>query len=226
MGRTHLGRILSVNLAVPEQSDAKGLGVTGITKRPAAGPVLLRAPGAKTTGLHSGVVGDRIFDTRHHGGNDQAVYAYAREDYDWWEAKLGRRLPGGLFGENLTTEDVDVNGALVGERWRIGEQVVLEAVLPRIPCDTFAAKMAEPQWIKRFTEQARPGTYLRIVEPGYIRAGDPVTVAHRPGHELSIAELFRALTTEPDLLPKVVAVQEVPAGLRAKTAQRLHSAGA
>jgi len=216
-----MGRILSINLAVPEPSDAKGLGTTGINKQPAAGPVLLRAPGARTTGLGSGVVGDQIFDIKHHGGNDQAVYAYAREDYDWWEGKLGRVLPTGLFGENLTTEGVDVNGALVGEHWRLGDEVVLEAVLPRIPCNTFAAKMAEPQWIKRFTEQARPGTYLRVVEPGYIRAGDRITVVHRPGHDLSISQLFRALTTEPELLPKIVDIPEVPAGLRAKTLQRL-----
>jgi len=216
-----MGRILSINLAVPEPSDAKGLGTTGINKQPATGPVLLRAPGAKTTGLGSGVVGDRVFDIKHHGGNDQAVYAYAREDYDWWAGRLGRALPAGLFGENLTTEGVDVNGALVGERWRLGDEVLLEAVLPRIPCNTFAAKMAEPQWIKHFTEQARPGTYLRVVEPGYLRPGDQITVVHRPAHDLSIAELFRALTTEPQLLPKIVDIQEVPAGLRAKTVQRL-----
>ncbi|HZM84167.1 MAG TPA: MOSC domain-containing protein [Candidatus Limnocylindrales bacterium] len=216
-----MGRILAINLAVPEPSDAKGLGTTGINKQPVRGPVLLRAPGARTTGLGSGAVGDRIFDVRHHGGNDQAVYAYAWEDYDWWEGKLGRALPGGLFGENLTTEGVDVNGALVGERWRIGQDVVLQAALPRIPCNTFAVKMAEPQWIKTFTEQARPGSYLRVVEPGYVRAGDEITVVHRPRHDLSIAELFRALTTEPDLLPKIVGIQEVPAWLRVKTLRRL-----
>jgi MOSC domain-containing protein YiiM len=217
-----MGRIRAINLAaVPGPShNPEGIATTGIVKQPTARPVLLRAPGAKTTGLGSGVVGDRIIDTRHHGGHDQAVYAYAREDYDWWEERLGRALPGGLFGENLTTEGVDVNGALVGERWRIGE-AVLEAVLPRIPCKTFAARIGEPQWIKRFTERARPGAYLRVVAPGYISAGDEVTVAYRPGHDLSIAELFRALTTEPELLPKIVEVQEVPAGLRAKTRQRL-----
>jgi MOSC domain-containing protein YiiM len=216
-----MGRILSINIGVPEPSDAKGIGTTGINKQPAAGPVLLRAPGARTTGLGSGVVGDRIFDVKHHGGNDQAVYAYAREDYDWWAGRLGRDLPAGLFGENLTTGAVDVNGALVGERWRLGRHVLLEAVLPRIPCQTFAARMAEPQWVKRFTEQNRPGTYLRVVEPGYVHAGDEVTVVHRPGHDLSIAGLFRALTTEPELLPKVVEVQEVPAWLRVSLRQRL-----
>jgi MOSC domain-containing protein YiiM len=216
-----MGRILSINLAVPEASDAKDVGITGINKQPAGGPVLLRAPGRKTTGLGSGVVGDRIFDIDHHGGNDQAVYAYAREDYDWWEGQLGRTLPGGLFGENLTTSGVDVNGALVGERWRLGEEVVLEAVLPRIPCHTFAAKMAEPQWIKTFTAQARPGVYLRVIEPGYVKAGDEIRVVHRPEHDLSIARLFRALTTEPELLPAIVDVQEVPQGLREKARLRL-----
>lgn len=217
-----MGRICAVNLAaVPGPSDnPEGIPTTGIDKQPVAGPVLLRAPGGRTAGLGSGVVGDRIIDTRYHGGNDQAVYAYAREDYDWWERRLGRALPGGLFGDNLTTEGVDVNGALVGERWRTGE-AILEAALPRIPCKTFAAKMGELQWVKRFTEEARPGAYLRVVRPGYVRAGDEITVVHRPEHDLSIAELFRALTTEPELLPKIVGIQEVPAGLRAKALKRL-----
>jgi MOSC domain-containing protein YiiM len=97
------GRVLSVNVAVPERSTAKNVGITGINKRPVCRPVSVRAPGPKRTGLHSGVVGDQIFDVAHHGGDDQAVYAYAREDYDWWQQELGRDLPGGLFGENLTT---------------------------------------------------------------------------------------------------------------------------
>ena len=108
-----VSRIVSVNLAVPEPNPAKGVGVTGINKRPVDHLVTVRAPGPKTTGLHSGLVGDQIFDIEHHGGDDQAVYAYAREDYDWWQARLSRRLANGLFGENLTTEGVDVNGAVM-----------------------------------------------------------------------------------------------------------------
>ena len=113
-----MSRIVSVNLAVPEPNPAKGVGVTGINKRPVDHLVTVRAPGPRTTGLHSGLVGDQIFDIEHHGGDDRAVYAYAREDYDWWQARLSRRLASGLFGENLTTEGVDVNGAVIGERWR------------------------------------------------------------------------------------------------------------
>lgn len=216
-----MGGILSVNLAVPEPNSAKGVGVTGIRKQPVDGPVPVRAPGPKTTGLGSGLVGDQIFDVAHHGGDDQAVYAYAREDYDWWAAELGRDLPGGIFGDNLTTVGLDVNGALIGERWRIGETLVLQVTFARIPCATFQLKMAEPQWVRRFTEQARPGAYLRVVEPGEVRAGDGVTVLDRPGHGVSVAEGFRAWTREPELLPRLLSVPQLPAGVREKLSQRL-----
>jgi MOSC domain-containing protein YiiM len=215
------GRVLSVNVAVPERSTAKNVGITGINKRPVGRPVSVRAPGPKRTGLHSGVVGDQIFDVAHHGGDDQAVYAYAREDYDWWQQELGRDLPGGLFGENLTTENVDVNGAVIGERWRIGADVVLAPPFGRIPCATFQAKMAEPRWIKRFTEESRPGTYLRVVEPGEIKAGDTIEVAHRPAHGVTIAHAFRAYTTDASLLPDLLAAEELPADIREAVSRRL-----
>jgi MOSC domain-containing protein YiiM len=215
------GRVLSVNVAVPERSTAKNVGITGINKRPVDHPVSVRDPGPKTTGLHSGVVGDQIFDVAHHGGDDQAVYAYAREDYDWWQQELGRDLPGGLFGENLTTENVDVNGAVIGERWRIGADVVLAPTFGRIPCATFQAKMAEPRWIKRFTEESRPGTYLRVVEPGEIKAGDTIEVAHRPAHGVTIAHAFRAYTTDASLLPDLLAAEELPADIREAVSRRL-----
>jgi MOSC domain-containing protein YiiM len=215
------GRVLSVNVAVPERSTAKNVGITGINKRPVGRPVSVRAPGPKRTGLHSGVVGDQIFDVAHHGGDDQAVYAYAREDYDWWQQELGRDLPAGLFGENLTTENVDVNGAVIGERWRIGADVVLAPTFGRIPCATFQAKMAEPRWIKRFTEESRPGTYLRVVEPGEIKAGDTIEVAHRPAHGVTIAHAFRAYTTDASLLPDLLAAEELPADIREAVSRRL-----
>ena len=215
------GRVLSVNVAVPERSTAKNVGITGINTRPVGRPVSVRAPGPKGTGLHSGVVGDQIFDVAHHGGDDQAVYAYAREDYDWWQQELGRDLPAGLFGENLTTENVDVNGAVIGERWRIGADVVLAPTFGRIPCATFQAKMAEPRWIKRFAEESRPGTYLRVVEPGEIKAGDTIEVAHRPAHGVTIAHAFRAYTTDASLLPDLLAAEELPADIREAVSRRL-----
>ena len=216
-----MGTILSVNLAVPEASSAKSVGITGINKQPVDGPVLVRAPGPKTTGLHSGLVGDQIFDVAHHGGDDQAVYAYAREDYDWWEVELGRPLPGGIFGENLTTVGVDVNGAFIGERWRIGADLVLETTFGRIPCATFQAKMAEPRWVKRFTGESRPGAYLRVVEPGEVRAGDEVRVVDRPVRGVTIAEGFRAWMLEPELLPRLMDADGISESLKEEVRQRL-----
>src|SRR5687767_9822102 len=181
--------LLSVNLAVPRPGPG---GVTGIDKRPTDGRVRVRAPGARGSGL-TGLVGDRVFAVDVHGGDDQAVYAYAREDLDAWEIELGRRLGNGGFGENLTTAGLDVTGALIGERWRVGDTVVLEVSRPRIPCSTFAGWMEEHGWIKRFTARAVPGTYLRVVTEGEIRAGDPITVVSRPDHDVTVGLTFRAL---------------------------------
>jgi MOSC domain-containing protein YiiM len=217
----NVGSVISVNLAVPEASTAKSVGITGINKVPVDHPVPVRAPGPKTIGLHSGLVGDQIFDIDNHGGDDQAVYAYAREDYDWWERRLGRDLPGGLFGENLTTTDVDVNGAIIGERWRVGAELVLEPTFGRIPCATFQAKMAEPHWLKTFTRENRPGAYLRVVTPGDVRAGDRIEVVERPGHGVTIATAFRAYMTEPELLPKLIEIDDLPSGLRSTLTGRL-----
>ncbi|MET7601259.1 MOSC domain-containing protein [Streptomyces avermitilis] len=182
-------------------------GVTGIDKRPVDGPVWISAPGPKGVGA-SGVAGDAVCDTRHHGGEHQAVYAVAREDLDGWERELGRALPNGVFGENLTTEGLDVSGARIGERWRIGPEVVLEVTSGRIPCRTFQEHLGERGWVKRFTHKGAPGAYLRVVEPGEIRAGDPVEIVHRPDHEVTVALQFRAVTTERELLPRLLAAAE------------------
>lgn len=176
---------------------------TGIDKQPVSGPVEVRAPGPKGVG-GSGLVGDAVCNRRHHGGDYQAVYAYAREDLDAWAAELDRPLPAGSFGENLTTCGIDVTNALVGERWQVGEQVVLEVSGPRVPCRVFAGKIGVRHWVKTFAAKAVPGAYLRVVEPGMIKAGDAVEILSRPGHDVTVGLSFRALTTERDLLPRLL----------------------
>jgi MOSC domain-containing protein YiiM len=202
-------RLLSVNLgraeAVPYTDNPEG--VTGIDKRPVDGPVRVSAPGPKGVG-GSGLAGDAVCKLEHHGGDDQAVYAMAREDLDEWERELGRTLADGAFGENLTTQGLDVSGALIGERWRIGPEVVLEITSGRIPCRTFQGHMDEKGWVKRFTQRGAPGAYLRVIEPGEIRAGDAVEIVHRPGHDITVALQFRAVTTERTLLPRLPAAGE------------------
>ncbi|WP_044368819.1 MOSC domain-containing protein [Streptomyces natalensis] len=196
-------QLLTVNLGRPLPAAHTSTGCTGIDKRPADGPVAVTAPGPKGIGA-SGLAGDAVLDTRHHGGNDQAVYAYAREDLDGWERELGRELPNGTFGENLTTRGVEISGALIGERWRVGPRLLLEVTSPRIPCRLFQEWLGEHGWIKRFTRAAAPGAYLRVLEAGEIRTGDAVEVVHRPGHGVTVALMFQALTTRPELLPRLL----------------------
>jgi MOSC domain-containing protein YiiM len=208
--------VRSVNLAHPRPNPAKSdVTRTGIDKRPVTHPVEVRAPGPKDGGLGSGLVGDGVFDRHNHGGDDQAVYAYSRENLDLWAHDLGRELTDGQFGENLTTVGVDIEAALIGERWRIGAAgPLLEVSVPRIPCATFAFWLDERRWVRRFTERALPGTYLRVLEPGEVRAGDAITVEHRPESDLTVGECFRALTLEADLLPRLLDVEALGSAAR------------
>ncbi len=211
--------LLSVNVGRPQPNPYKETKATGIGKQPQTGPVEVRAPGPKHGGLGSGLVGDFIGDVKHHGGDGQAVYAFPREDLDRWEGRLGRELANGFFGENLTTVGVEVQDARIGERWRVGDEVVLQVVSARIPCSTFRGWVGERGWLKTFTADARPGAYLSVVTPGTISGGDDITVLHRPDHDVTVSQMFRAFTTERDLLPSLLAAgDDLDAETRAEIA--------
>lgn len=216
-----VSRVLTVNLAQPMPNPAKPSKVTGIRKVPTDEPVPVRAPGPLRRGLGSGLSDDVIGNMRLHGGDDQAVYAYAREDLDGWQATLGRPLDNGQFGENLTTAGVDVTGALVGERWHVGtDGLILEVTSPRTPCRTFSAYLGVRGWIRTFTEAAIPGAYLRVVQPGSVRAGDEVVVTDRPSHGVTVGTVFRAITREPELLERLVDVEALPNDIRRLARER------
>jgi len=193
----------SVNIGIPRPIRAKS-GVTGIDKRPVQGPVAVTVPEAGGSGL----AGDSICDIENHGGPGQAVYAFARDDLDWWQDRLGRSLPDGCFGENLTTVGIDVTTARLGETWRVGDDVVLAITGPRIPCSTFAAWMGSRGWLKDFVARGRPGAYLRVVKAGTVRPGDTITVERRPDHDVDVGLCFRALTGRRELLPRLLAAGE------------------
>ncbi|MGW1297523.1 MOSC domain-containing protein [Streptomyces sp. NPDC002533] len=203
-------KLLTVNIGRPRPNAQTGGpgGLSGIDKRPTEGPVEVRDPGPKGVG-GSGLSGDAVCDLRHHGGSDQAVYAFAREELDAWERELGgRTLANGVFGENFTTQGLDVSGARIGERWRVGADLVLEVTSGRIPCRTFAEHLGEKGWVRRFTREGVTGAYLRVIEPGTVRAGDPIEIVHRPDHEITAAVQFRAVTTDRSLLPSLLAAGE------------------
>lgn len=206
------GRVVSVNLADVRTLRRRGKAVeTGIWKLPADGRI---AAGAE------GLAGDRQADRRVHGGPDLAVYAYAAEDYAWWEEQLGRPLGPGTFGENLTLEGVEVTQALVGERWAAGT-ALLEVSSPRIPCWKLAAKMDDPRFVRRFAKAGRPGGYLRVLQPGTIAAGDEVEVVERPDHDVSIGMVAAAHLGDRSLVAGILAAPRLPEGWRAWAQERL-----
>ncbi|MFG1905319.1 MOSC domain-containing protein [Kribbella sp. NPDC048928] len=174
-------RLLTVNVVEKLIPGPKETGFTAIDKRPQSGRVRVR---------ELGLEGDRVCDTKNHGGPDLALYTYAEEDAAWWAGELGREIPTGLFGENLRTEGVDVNGALLGEVWRIGDEVEVMVRAPRIPCITFQHRMQLPHWVKRFHQAGRPGAYLKVLREGTIGAGDPIEIVSKPDHEVTIALMF------------------------------------
>ncbi|MCD4527144.1 MOSC domain-containing protein [Nocardioides sp. cx-173] len=191
----------SLNVGRPREAAWAGIGRTSIDKQPVAGPVEIG---------RYGPAGDQVSDTRHHGGLEKAVYAFAREDLDLWAAELGQEIRDGQFGENLTTVGIDVNDAQIGERWRVGE-AVLEVTTVRNPCNDFKTWMGRSgydntAWVRRFAAVGRPGPYLRVVVPGVAQAGDPVTVVHEPAHGVTVSTMFRALYTDATLLPELLRV--------------------
>jgi len=209
----------SVNVGLPQEAAWAGIGRTSIDKRPVAGPVAVHA---------LGLDGDQVSDVRHHGGADQAVYAYAREDLDRWAEALGTDIRDGEFGENLTTVGIDVNESEIGERWSVGT-VELEVSAVRTPCNDFRGWMGlgghhNRAWVKRFAADGRPGPYLRVTRPGVVAAGDEISVVHRPGHGVTASVLFRALMSEPALLPDLLALESLGEKTRRRIERRLRRA--
>lgn len=189
-------RVLSVSTGREKADPAirSQLGRTAIDKRPLAGRVRV---------LKLGLAGDEVADKDNHGGYEQAVYVYAREDLDWWVEQLGRELRDGLFGENITTAGLDVSAAAIGETWRLGSAVV-QVTSPRIPCATFASWLGEDRWVKRFAQASRPGAYLRVLSEGEVGRGDDIEILERPTVRVTVAESMRAYYGDTGLMRRLL----------------------
>jgi MOSC domain-containing protein YiiM len=191
------GKVLSVNVGTVREFEYNGRPAkSAIWKSPAAGRIAAR-------GVN--LAGDDQADRKAHGGPDKVVYAYAVEDARWWEQEIGRSLAYGEFGENLTTEGIELNDALVGERWQIGT-IVLEVSEPRIPCWRLGVRMNDKLFPRRFTGALRPGPYFRIVAEGEVGAGDAIRVVERPDHDLTIRDVFRIYTRDRGEVERLLAV--------------------
>lgn len=205
-------RLLSVNVGQPRPVTAgRRIVDTAIWKTAVDGPVRVR-------GVN--IDGDAQADRSVHGGPDKAVYAYAIEETRDWETELGRPLETGTFGENLTTEGIDVSGALAGERWRIGT-VLLEVAQPRLPCFKLGIRMGDPRFVGRFARASRPGAYLRIITEGQFQAGDEMTVTSRPDHGVTMRLVFDAILLDPALIPQALQASQLPPSLREWMTRRI-----
>jgi MOSC domain-containing protein YiiM len=219
--RNHRGTLLvahvvSVNVGLPRAVELEGRTITtAIWKEPVVRSVAVR---------EMNIAGDDQADRSVHGGPDKAVYAYAREDTDWWEQELGRPLEHGTFGENLTVRGLDVTNSLVGERWRIGT-ALMEVSQPRLPCFKLGLRMGDPRFVKRFASAMRPGAYLRIVEEGEVSAGDAVEVVRRPAHEITVELIARAYLRDHELAPRLLEAPELPDSWREWVAKRVDLGG-
>jgi MOSC domain-containing protein YiiM len=179
--------VVSVNVGRTRQFEYEERAVqSAIWKNPVTGRIAVRGVNLD---------GDEQADRRAHGGPDKAVYVYAIEDTRWWEKQIGRPLSYGNFGENLTTQGIDVNDALIGEHWKIGT-TVLEVSEPRVPCWRLGVRMNDKLFPRRFTEALRPGSYLRIVVEGDVGAGDEIRIIERPNHTMTIRDVFRIYTRD------------------------------
>ncbi len=195
-----MSSIISVNVGQTRTVEFRSREVpTGIYKFPVEGAI-------RVEGVN--LVGDDQADRSVHGGPDKAIYAYASEDYDWWSRELVRSLPSGTFGENLTTQEVDVGRAVVGQHWRIGE-VVLEVSEPRLPCYKLGIRMEDARFPKTFSAANRPGTYLRILEVGWLTAGDEIEIDTPPEHGVTIADVARIYDRDRHEAGRLLAVPQL-----------------
>jgi len=205
--------LTSVNVGTPRTVAWAGRQVkTSIWKAPVEGRVAVE-------GIN--VAGDRQSDLRVHGGPDKAVYAYAAEDYRWWEAALGSDLAPGTFGENLTVAGVDLGRAIVGEVWDVGS-ARLQVTQPRLPCFKLGIRMGDADFVSRFDDAGRYGVYLRIVHAGEVGAGDAIRVVSRPAHGLRasfIAEVQRS--RDADGLDALLGISDVPEEWRTWAARQI-----
>jgi MOSC domain-containing protein YiiM len=209
---TGSARVLSVNVGGAREFEYHGRPArSAIWKSPVTGRLAAR-------GVN--LAGDDQADREVHGGPDKAIYAYAIEDTRWWEPQIGRALTYGEFGENLTTQGIELNQALVGERWQIGT-VMVEVSEPRVPCWRLAVRMNDPLFPRRFSEALRPGTYLRIVEEGELGAGDEVRLVSKPDHTLTIRDVFRIYVRDRDEAERLLAVPQMSEGWKEWATKRI-----
>jgi MOSC domain-containing protein YiiM len=200
-------KLISINAGKQQTQINKGrTEITGIYKTALQGPV-------QVTKL--GIADDFIGSPKHHGGPDQALYIYGEADYQWWANETGKEMHPGLFGENLTISELESASFNIGDFLYIGE-VTLQVTSPRIPCSTFATRMGNPQWVKKFRAAERPGVYVRVIREGSVSTGEEVRVEKYSGKTISLIEMYRDYYESDKTEATIQKLLEAPVAIRAR----------
>jgi MOSC domain-containing protein YiiM len=175
-------KILTIHAGVPRTVSHRGREIrTAIFKEPVLFPVVAR---------RLGLEGDAQADLRVHGGPDKAVYAYDAAGYSHFSEELGREIPFGRFGENLTVEGMPETDVRIGDVYRAGAALV-QVASPRSPCYKLAMRMEMPTFPRLFFESGRTGFYLRVLEEGMLAPGDPIALVSREPGAPTVLDVVR-----------------------------------
>lgn len=146
--------------------------------------------------LETGLVNDNQADKKHHGGPDKAIHHYAFEHYEYWENVPGISKPEvlreGGFGENISTMGMDESSVCIGDKYRVGS-VVLEVSQARQPCWKLNLRFGHPDMSRMVQESLRTGWYYRVLEEGWMQAGDSFTLFERNWPEWTLKRLLHIL---------------------------------
>jgi MOSC domain-containing protein YiiM len=164
--------------------------MSAMDRQPATRPVMLRKLGFE---------GDQVGDPTVHGGADKAVHFYPAEHYPKWTAKLnGHALlaAAGAFGENLSASGLTEEKVKIGDQFRIGDTktgAVVEVAQGRQPCWKIDHRFGTHGISGEIIRTGRCGLYFRVIEEGFVAAGDVMTQVYAAQHEWTVARTFRLL---------------------------------
>jgi MOSC domain-containing protein YiiM len=203
-----VAKVISLNVALPSTVNFRGQAVTtGIFKEPVKGRIKLR---------RLNLDGDKQADLTVHGGPDKALYAYPAEHYDYWKKRLpNMKLPWGMFGENLTTEELFEDQVNIGDVFRIGSSEVV-ATQPRMPCYKLGVKFGSMDIVRQFMESKLTGIYFRVLKEGDVGAGDEIELISRDDNNVTVKDIVRLVSSRGDeeIIRRAIHIKALPEAWR------------
>lgn len=201
--------VVSTNIGEPVEIDWRGKMVkTGIFKYPVKESIYLGK---------EDVTGDHVIDRRYHGGIDKACYLYSTNHYEFWK----ERYPDldwqwGMFGENLTVEDIDESTIRIGDVYRLGTALV-QVTQPRQPCFKLGVRFGNQKMVREFLESPYPGVYVRVLEEGKVEVGDEMSREKQASENMTLKDVFALFSHHTDnvkLLRKAIEMPELASACR------------